>query len=212
MKLIDKVLDFIYPKGLTCNFCGKELNEADRYFSICPDCAMRFIPVDPTEIDGIKVYSCFEYDGAIRSIVLDYKDADKPYLCEYMARYMYENFVQNGINADMICYVPSSPSALRRRGYDGMKIVAEHLNKLSAIPLSNALFRREGQDQTKVAHENRSANVKDMFLSREGFTGEVLLLDDVVTTGATVTECAKTIINHGADEVVVLTFAAARRI
>ena len=210
MKL-NNILDAIFPKGLTCNGCGKELNEDESYFSLCKNCEKLLYRVkSPVDIDGAEVHSVFEYDNLVRKFVLDYKDSDKPYLCEYMAKYLYVYCLEKGLDFDAVCYVPSSPSAIKRRGYDGMEIVAEEFALLTGKDLKKSLFRRDGADQTKVEHDKRAANVKDKFLSRSGYDGTILLLDDVVTTGATVRECAKVILSHGADKVIVLTFAAAR--
>ena len=208
---IASFLDALFPKGITCNGCGKELDKKDEYFSLCPDCAKNMYRVQsPVKIDELVVHSVFDYEGLVRKYVLDYKDSDKPYLCEFMAKYMYAYCQERGLTADTICYVPSSPAAIKRRGYDGMEIIAEELSRLTGIKLDKSLFRRDGLDQTKVAHEKRMQNVHNKFLSRSGFSGTVLLIDDVVTTGATVNECAEVIKSHGADDVIVLSFAAAR--
>lgn len=211
-KITEKALDLLYPKGLTCNGCGRELNDEEREYSICVDCAKNFNAVWelPVIFGDVSVYSTFLYDGLVRKYVLDYKDSNKPFLAEYMAKYLYDTYLKQNLLADKICYVPSSESARRRRGYDGMKYVAEEFSKISGLPLEHILFRREGDDQTKVAMENRRANVKNKFLCRSGINGNVLLLDDVATSGATVAECALTLKNHGADSVTVLTFAMAR--
>lgn len=205
------ILDAIFPKGLTCNGCGKELDEDERYYSLCKKCAQSLCRVkSPVKIDGFEVHSVFGYDTLARKFVLDYKDSDEPYLCEYIAKYLYAYCLEKELDFDAVCYVPSSASALKRRGYDGMEIVAEEFARLASKELDRSLFRRDGIDQTKVAHELRADNVKDKFLSRAGFSGTVLLLDDVVTTGATLKECADVVIGHGADKVIALTFAAAR--
>ena len=208
---IDKILDLIYPKGLTCNGCGKELNTDERDYSLCKKCAAKLYRVkSPVDIDGLEVHSVFEYEDLVRKFVLDYKDSDKPYLCEYMAKYLADYCAERELGYDCVCFVPSSPSAIKRRGYDGMEIVAEEFCRLTGAKLRKSLFRRDGIDQTKVAHEKRVDNVKNVFLSRAGFSGTVCLLDDVVTTGATVKSCADVIKSHGADNVIVLTFSAAR--
>lgn len=205
------IFEFLYPKGITCNFCGKELDEKDKYFSICESCDKLLVSVNENPVDygDISVFSCFYYGELSRKIILQYKESDKPYLCEYIAKYIYEFYKFSDIEADCVCYVPTSPRNIKRRGYDGMKIIAEEFSRLSDIPLNDCLFRKDGCDQTEVAHEERAKNVKDKFLSRKGFDGTVLLLDDVVTTGATLTSCAKTILSHGAEKVVSFTFARA---
>lgn len=205
------IFEFLYPKGITCNYCGKELDKKDKYFSICDSCSVLLINVteNPVDYGDISVFSCFYYCELSRKIILQYKESDKPYLCEYIAKYLYELYYVADINADCVCYVPTSPRNIKRRGYDGMKIIAEEFCKLADIPLNDCLFRKDGCDQTEVEHEERAKNVENKFLSRKGIDGTVLLLDDVVTTGATLTACAKTILSHGAKKVIALTFARA---
>lgn len=206
-----KIADLLYPKGLTCNVCGRELNDGEREYSVCADCAKSFLPSEgtPAFYGAVKVYACFEYEKAARKYVLEYKDSDKPFLCEYIAKYMYELYRERRLQADAVCYVPSSRAAFLRRGYDGMRYVAEEFSRLSGVPADHSLFRREGDDQTRVAYDKRRENVQNKFLSRGGFSGDVILLDDVVTSGATIEECAGVILSHGARSVKALAFSAA---
>lgn len=210
MKFSEKIADLLYPDGLTCNICGKELTGDEREYSVCDDCAIKWDEAGSgKKYDKITVYSCFFYDGGVRKLVLDYKDSNKPHLTKYLAKYIYSLFRDYDLEVDCVAYVPSSPSAIRRRGYDGMKLVAEYFSAFSGIPVIYSLFRRDGLDQTKVSEYDRVTNVKDKFLCREGVKGKVLLLDDVVTSGATLNACAETLKSHGADEVLAFTFAIA---
>lgn len=222
MKGIEKLIDWLYPKGLTCNGCGKELFDDERKYSLCKRCAKKIFESDGTylgerlsqllETEGghqILVRSCFRYEGLVRNYVIDYKDHNKNYLCDSIALHLTELYQRCNITADLVAFVPTSKTNLRKRGYDGMKWIAESFSNRTGLPLSYDLFRRDGIDQAKVAPENRAQNVKNKFLSRGGFSGTVLLLDDVVTSGATVEACAQTILSHGAEKVLVLTFAVA---
>ena len=222
MGLWRKIGDLLYPKGLTCNACGKELFDPERKYALCKECAAkvfdaggryfgeryrREIPIDGGE--KLVVRACFRYEFFVRDYVIDYKDADKTYLCHYMALHLSELYTRLGVRADAVTYVPTSPKNRKRRGYDGMRIVAREFGETVGLPLRDDLFRLDGVDQSKVAPENRKNNVKNVFLCRNQQTGAVLLLDDVSTTGATVEECARSLLSHGAAKVVVLTFALA---
>lgn len=209
-KFLAALKDAFFPVGITCNACGAELSEGEREFSLCRSCEGKLVKTEPAKFGEITVYSRFHYESVARKYVLDYKDSDKPYIARYMAKYLYEAYADYGLDADAVCYVPSSPAALRRRGYDAMEIVAEEFSTLSGIETGSRLFRKDGIDQTKLKSEERAENVKGKFLSRGGFSGTVLLLDDVVTTGATLKECSDVILRHGADKVICLTFAKAR--
>ncbi len=206
---ISRLLNLVYPEGITCNACGRELDDGEREFSVCTACAdsMRIIKNNPIAIGSIDVYSCFEYDGIVRKYILDNKDFAKPYLSKYVAKYLYKLYKEFNLHADLVCYVPSSPSALRKRGYDAMKLVAEEFSLLSEIPVSHLLFRVDGTDQTKLDATERSLNAKNKFLSRGGFDGHVILIDDVTASGATLKECGRAVLFHGAKSLTALTFA-----
>lgn len=208
---IDKILDLLYPKGLTCNVCGKELNDSEREFSICKKCegSAKIIRANPVCYGKIPIYSHFQYDAWVRKYILWYKDSNKPFIAEYMAKYLFIIYKNNGVKANGVCFVPSSPKAIKRRGYDGMKLVAEEFCRLCGLPLYDTLFRRDGADQTKIDLKDRKKNVENKFLSRSGFTGDIILLDDVATTGSTLEACAETVMSHGARSVIALTFARA---
>lgn len=211
-KFSEKLLNLLYPKGLTCNFCGKELDDEERDNSLCKDCRgkLHAPQFDTVICEAVEISGCFLYDDVARYYVLSYKDSAKPFIAEYMAKFMYEKFLEKGIEADKVCFVPSSEKKTSLRGYDAMRCVAEEFCRLSRLPLSDVLFRKEGLDQTEVLPEERKDNVKDKFLSRGPVEGTILLLDDVATTGATIGECAETLCKHGAEKVVALTFAFAR--
>ncbi len=210
-KLSDVIREIFFPEGITCNVCGKELDTEQKEYSLCDDCKTGLVKMenDSVACDGYVVISVFRYEGTARKYVLLYKDSGKPYIADYIGKYLAEKYAERDIKADEVCYVPSSPSAIKRRGYDGMKYVATKFSEITGVKLNENLFRKDGIDQTKVANEKRYRNVKDKFMSKGGFSGTVVVLDDVITSGATLDECADVILSHGAEKVVCLTFASA---
>lgn len=210
-KLSDVIREIFFPEGITCNVCGKELDKEQKEYSVCDECKRGLVELknDFTACDEYEIISVFRYEDVARKYVLFYKDTAKPYIANYIGKYLADKYAASDIKADEVCYVPSAPSAIKRRGYDGMKYVATKFSELTGIKLNENLFRKDGIDQTKVANEKRFENVKDKFMSRGGFSGTVIILDDVVTSGATLCECAGVVLSHGADKVVCLTFASA---
>jgi ComF family protein len=112
--------------------------------------------------------------------------------------------------------VPLHPRRRRQRGYNQSKMLARELSKMLHIPLMCHLLRRARQTNEQALLMDRSsrhANIRDAFqvarpASVKGKT--LILVDDVVTTGATVSECARMLKQEGADSVLV--FAIARRV
>ncbi len=103
-----------------------------------------------------------------------------------------------------------TPQEKRERGYNQSKILAEEISKTVSVPLmSKVLIRKKKtKDQTHLSPEERERNVKGAFVVRANLTlqgKKVILVDDVMTTGATLKECARVLTDAGADEVTGIT-------
>jgi ComF family protein len=111
--------------------------------------------------------------------------------------------------------VPTTKSRIRERGYNQAALIAEAFARHSQIPMVDWLERASSSSsQTTLQPAKRAANVAGAFRLRLGAEDRVenacvLLVDDVLTTGATVSECAETLSAGGAAAVCVLTFARA---
>lgn len=107
-----------------------------------------------------------------------------------------------------ICYVPLHKKRRVSRGFDQAEELAKQVSKTTNIPLACALRRiKNTKTQTKLAEKERLENMKGAFQSIENVHGKVVLIDDVLTTGATTSECASVLREAGASNVCVLTFA-----
>jgi competence protein ComFC len=114
--------------------------------------------------------------------------------------------------ADGIVPVPLAPKGLRERGFNQSLLIARVLSKHWGIPVfMDILFKKKDTlPQLGLSKKERLANLKKAFEVKGNIKNlRLLLLDDVMTTGATVTECSKALMNAGAQEVIVLTLARA---
>ena len=114
--------------------------------------------------------------------------------------------------ADILMPVPLHPSRLREREYNQSLLLADELNRDLHLPLvyDNLVRLRATQPQTELSRSERLKNLRRCFALRrptEVAGKRVLLVDDVMTTGTTVNECAKVLRKAGADEVFVVTLA-----
>ena len=113
-----------------------------------------------------------------------------------------------GVSA--IVPVPMAGLRQRRRGYNQSELLAREIGRFTAIPVATrAIVRRAGPSQVEQPDEAaRRANVKDAFAAGRGPVGDsVLLVDDTMTTGATLDACARVLKSAGAERVYGLTFA-----
>jgi ComF family protein len=110
---------------------------------------------------------------------------------------------------DCIVPVPLSGRRRRERGYNQSELLAAELSRHTGIPLERqALARRHTQPQARATGDARYVNVANVFRSgKKPPSGSVLLIDDVITTGATLNAAARVLIGEGAGPVFALTFA-----
>jgi competence protein ComFC len=116
-----------------------------------------------------------------------------------------------GIEFDAIVPVPLHSKRERERDYNQSALLAQHLSAASGIPLREVLLRqRYTETQTRLNRKLRRQNLRNAFLIRKNVDvtdQSLLLIDDVLTTGATLDACAAVLIEHGAASVHSLTLA-----
>lgn len=100
---------------------------------------------------------------------------------------------------DAICFLPATEEAYRRRGFDHMEKVAHSLSLLLGIPVVDALMRTKAKDQRLLNRGERLQNSAGTFTVVEDVAGaHVLLVDDVITSGASIREAARALLMRGA--------------
>ena len=134
-----------------------------------------------------------------------------------LAPVMAERMVQvaGGLGVDIVVPVPTSSGRKRLRGYNQAELLARELAERLGLPFLDPLQRqKEGPTQVSLPPDQRLANVRNAFVVKGEKTGRVvgrtiLLIDDVLTTGATAGEVAKTLVSAGAVTVHLRAFARA---
>ena len=207
MRAIDWLLDLLYPPR--CPFCQRLLkSSADR---LCPACRKRFeaLPVGGyrRELDGIRLTAApFAYEGPVRESLHRYKFGGVTAYARTYAEFIAKCIDENEISCDIITWVPLSRRRLRKRGYDQVRLLAEELSQILHKPAEKLLVKRvdtKPQSGTGSA-EKRRANAAGVYACPQPDRIEgkrILLVDDIVTTGATLCECAKMLHTAGAAEI-----------
>lgn len=215
-KIFDYILDLVYPRK--CVFCGNILDKTD----ICNEC-LKTLPL--TKGDEVlqklsfipKCVSPLFYEDKVRESFLRYKfmgvQAYSLRYGKFMTECIENNLDCSGI--DVISCVPLSSKRLRRRGYNQAELLAKEIAKSLNIPFMPLLKKNKdnpAQSGAKSAKE-RLSNVVGVY-SLQGKTRlegkTVLLVDDIVTTGATLSECARMLRKAGAERVYAATLARQR--
>jgi len=184
-----------------CPNCGRSQASG----IVCPDCRQR-----QTEIDGIR--SPFRFDEVIRKAIhqLKYRNlkAISPCLAELLADYL----ESNSLPGEALLCVPLHPRRLRERGYNQSGLLARELGRRVGMPVIEDCLIRVKQVQPQVRAVDvaeRRKNVADAFVCRdERISGkQIILIDDVCTSGATLESCAAVLKSKGAASVWGLTLA-----
>lgn len=212
MKLLDFVLDTVYPPR--CPFCGKLVSR--KCTGACPACEPR-LPVAAAPMQEqhfanlIAVLSPLYYDGIARESLLRYKFSGKSSYCRAYAQIIAKTVDLHKYSCDYITWVPLSGKRYASRGYNQSKLLAEELSRLTGIkcgPLLKKVKNNPAQSGTSSAEE-RKKNVKGVYrlAGSPGKHGNIIMLvDDIVTTGATLSECAG-VLREGGVQVVGVTAA-----
>jgi ComF family protein len=153
----------------------------------------------------------FAYEGAARTAILTLKFRSGRYLAPLMGTFLREELDIRPLHVDVVVPVPLAPGRLRQRGFNQAALLAEQVALHAAgTLLDGALTRRERPPQSSLRLTDRLSNLAGAFTCprREQLEGKrVLLVDDVVTTGTTVSVCADTLAEAGARRISVLAFA-----
>ena len=123
---------------------------------------------------------------------------------------MYELFKTLNWNIDLIGFVPMNKDKQKLRGYNQAELIANELSKLTNITCKNLFERvKDVTSQTKLTRQQRRENIKDAFklIDRKVKGLNILIVDDVFTTGATVNELSKLLKNAKVKNVYIITLA-----
>ena len=217
MKVLDWLLDLIYPPR--CAFCRRLLSGREK--GVCRFCRPKlpYVPADGQVQHFRNVDKCLSplyYHGSVKDSLHRYKFGGATAYADIYSEFIVKCIDENQISCDSITWVPLSRRRLRRRGYDQAELLAEliakHLGQ-RPIRLLKKLRDTPPQSQTGSA-EKRRANIAGAYacLHPEQVQGKrILLVDDIVTTGATLSEAAKVLKKAGAKEVICATLARSLR-
>lgn len=208
MSFFTTLLDLLFPPK--CVFCGRVINDAEDGW--CDKCTEALPFADNGGRQNGEVFefcvSPLYYRGSVRKSILRFKFRGMSAYASVYGRLLADCIREHkDIKYDIITWVPLSSKRERSRGYDQAMLLALatalELNDVAAETLEKP---HDVQAQSELGgKEERSANISGAYVvsDPELIEGKsVLLIDDVVTTGSTLSECAKVLISAGAKRVV----------
>ncbi len=201
-------LPFISP-SLACRNCASPYG-----WLSCTACD------EPWELT--QTSSVLELSPLVRRMITDFKDRGELRLAVVIAALLSSYFMQlldeddasarahAFLHPDCVCFVPATASAYRRRGFDHMELVAKNFCAYTRLPFADIALRPQAADQRKLSRTARLANLSGSISILRDCSGlSFLILDDVITTGASIRELASALRARGAREVAALSFARA---
>lgn len=221
-----ELIRLLYPDNFKCIVCGREIHPS-RY-GLCDDCSFDInenyclrcgrhkvgigdycSECSKSELDFDEARSSVVYDGNAKSIVQRLKYGSAKYLADKLAEYLLDTLLVTDWEFDCFTYVPMHKARERKRGYNQARLLAEALAARTTTPCLPLLEKiKATPNQAKLDKQARITNLLGAFSAVTKPPEHVVLIDDVMTTGSTANECAKTLKRAGATVVYVLTFAS----
>lgn len=220
MEYIKSIHSLLFPSKNWCFFCKEKNNFITNY--ICDDCKdnieilNREIDLDSVKVD--KAFYVLGFNRFIKELIYDFKFNGKSYLYKPLAQIMVDSIEPLNLasDIDLICFVPSHRRKEAIRGYNQSELLAKYVSQKLDVKLSvdNIVKYRFTKEQNKLNRNQRMNNLKDSFEIKrpEEFIGKnILIIDDIVTTGSTFIECAKVLKKSGAREITALALTSSKK-
>ena len=213
--MLKDLFHLMYPE--LCAVCGEALVRQERH--ICMACLNAFPQTGIHTWPGNEVerrfwgkvpvergiaFFYYEKESALQQAIFQLKYRGEKELGTVLGRYAGTALAEAGVYdaVDVIVPVPLHPKKRAKRGYNQSLEIARGVSAVTRIPITSKALKRKSFEasQTKMNRWQRNENVEDVFLLTDGNAVKgkhILIIDDVVTTGATVISCAKELMKAG---------------
>ena len=175
-----------FNNGKTCKLCGAMIEGDHDYCELCK----------PKRSFFDQAFSSFDYVGVMRKLIKNFKYGNSLYVADVLSKYMTETLLAAQLQIDCVVAVPLSPKSKRIRGYNQSLVLAQKICEKTNLPLikDGVAKIKETQQQEKLSFFERRQNLLGAFevMDKTLFEGKnVLIIDDVKTTGTTLNRLAK---------------------
>lgn len=212
----EKILEFYYSlQSFLCKnhcvWCKQQIN-----FSICSNCFQNIIINDfkPIRIyNNVHFYSAAKYDGVLRKAIHSIKFSKNTSISYELTKILFNYWKNIELSSQYyeVIPVPAHRSKIKARGYNHMEIIGKQFVFLSNYKLNNRLIKRtkDTLPQYKLSLEERKLNLHNAFnINPKFFNGNsLLLIDDIVTSGATMQELINSLNSVNINKICVLTLS-----
>jgi competence protein ComFC len=211
--ILNCLVQLIYSGDESCVICNEYTQEREE---LCTKCRGKLKHPEGSFHIGLEseeyiVWSAFYYSNIVKELIIRLKYKSDFTCGEILAKHMLDLVVNNKLQFDLISFVPMTKKALKKRGYNQSEFLADYLSQSLNIPVICDLVKTvDTKDQIGLSGEERWNNMEKCFEAKESKNIKdkiILLVDDVITTGATSFYCANKLKKRGAANVYILTIA-----
>ena len=195
-------IDFF--KAPLCRLCSKPLKENTP--SLCRDCVSKKTPYS-------YLISVAVYKEPIMSLIHDFKYRNCDWLTDFLSKLMIEHLLKIDFDPkkyDIATCVPMHYLKRKERGYNQAELLAKTIANHFKITFRDDIIyqTRYRKPQATLKEKDRKKNIENCFLAKETAKGKnILLIDDIFTTGSTIKACSRALKNEGAGDITVVTLA-----
>lgn len=203
--LWEGIVEVIYPRENYCIICKEE-----DCFGICEHCKKSIKTIDIAYQD--KIISYGYYGGVLKELILIFKYKSNFTAGDILAGFL-EDYITKNFNYKeyIITYIPLSKKSKKARGFNQCEYIARKIARDLCIEALEVLIKgRETKEQKTLKKDERDENIKDAFKLKDGVNLEecnIILIDDVTTTGATINEAYRLLKKSKVKEIKLLTLA-----
>jgi len=229
--LAGTVLELVFPGN--CLLCGRDLlGRCQPLFPVCRVCVSGLAPIREARRCRIcstpliseseictrcrardfsfdRCHCLYEYRGDIKELIYQFKFQNRRRVARVLGYLLGRGYREHFGDLPAVP-VPGNPAGVRRRGWDPMREVAGFMAVMFDVQVLDLLRRAGSQEQKGLGFDDRLSNIRGAIRLRRRMPAVppgLVLVDDILTTGATASECARLLTGAGARRVEVLTLA-----
>lgn len=229
--IIADIINFFFPRY--CSVCGKRLLKSEK--SVCIDCLLELSTAEYADghqgntlerlfwlkmpIRRAAAFLVYDHETSQRNLILHLKYHNRPKIGLHIAPIMVDRLNQTHFfdSIDVIVPIPISRKRRIHRGYNQSEQIAKGISLHTGIPLDTHSVRRRHyrKSQTKLSLLQRQKNVEDTFVLSKNHTlrnKHILIIDDVITTTATIRSCAAVLADIEGLSISVLSLAVSKNL
>ena len=203
--ILEGLIEVIYPRENYCIICKE-----DNCFGICEHCRKSIKTIADSYQDEIISYGY--YGGVLKDLILKFKYKSNFTAGDILAEFLEEYIIRNlKYQEYVITYIPLSKKSKKIRGFNQCEYIAKKIAKDLSIEVLEILIKdKETKEQKRLKKDERYENIKDAFKIKKGLEirkYNIILVDDVTTTGATLKEAYKLLRKYQVKDIKLLTLA-----